>query len=97
MPVDVSARIVAHDYGFADWKPDRQVTISKTFYLYVVPAQVGGRWRLEAELPSGRRDWIAPSRRGMAAWDAADSEGGKGSPRSGPQSPERPPDGTRPR
>ena len=49
-------RIVAHDYGFADWKPDRQVTISKTYYLYVVPARVGGQWRLETEAPSGRRE-----------------------------------------
>jgi len=50
-------RIVAHDYGFADWKPDRQVTISKTFYLYVVPARIDGPWRLEAELPVGRRTY----------------------------------------
>jgi SAM-dependent methyltransferase len=50
-------RIVAHDYGFGDWKPDRQVTISKTFYLYVVPARIGGQWRLHAELPSGARDY----------------------------------------
>jgi len=45
-------RIVAHDYGFADWKPDRRIVISKTYYLYVVPASVGGRWRLQ----TGERD-----------------------------------------
>ena len=39
-------RIVAHDYGFSDWKPDRRVVISKTYLLYVVPAAVAGRWRL---------------------------------------------------
>jgi hypothetical protein len=50
-------RIVAHDYGFADWKPDRQVTISKNYYLYVVPARVGGAWRLQADLPMGGRDY----------------------------------------
>jgi SAM-dependent methyltransferase len=50
-------RIVAHDYGFADWKPDRQVTISKTYYLYVVPARVAGNWRLRAGLPGGGRDY----------------------------------------
>jgi SAM-dependent methyltransferase len=50
-------RIVAHDYGFADWKPDRRVVISKTFYLYVVPAQVAGKWRLQASLPNGVRDF----------------------------------------
>ncbi|HET9662789.1 MAG TPA: class I SAM-dependent methyltransferase [Burkholderiales bacterium] len=48
-------RIVAHDYGFKDWTPDRQVTISKTILLYVVPARVAGRWRLKADLPGGER------------------------------------------
>ena len=46
-------RIVAHDFGFAEWQPDRTVNISKTFYLYVVPASVGGKWRLQADLPGG--------------------------------------------
>jgi len=50
-------RIVAHDYGFADWLPDRQVTISKNYFLYVVPARVAGKWRIEAELPDGKRDY----------------------------------------
>ena len=39
-------RIVAHDYGFADWKPDRAANVSKNFYLYVVPARAAGAWRL---------------------------------------------------
>ena len=50
-------RIVAHDYGFSDWKPDRSVVISKTFHLYVVPARIAGRWRLEAVLPDGGREF----------------------------------------
>jgi SAM-dependent methyltransferase len=50
-------RIVAHEYGFADWKPDRHVQISKNFYLYVVPAQVGGKWRLTAALPEAAREY----------------------------------------
>jgi SAM-dependent methyltransferase len=49
-------RIVAHDYGFADWKPDRRIVISKTYLLYVVPAAVAGRWRLSASLPGGERE-----------------------------------------
>lgn len=49
-------RIVAHDYGFSDWEPDRSVTVSKTYHLYIVPAQVAGRWRLRAELPHGARE-----------------------------------------
>jgi SAM-dependent methyltransferase len=50
-------RIVAHEYGFADWKPDRHVQASKNFYLYVVPAAVGGKWRLSTALPEGVRDY----------------------------------------
>ena len=50
-------RIVAHDYGFPDWKADRRVMISKTYYLYIVPAQVAGKWRLHARLPVGGRDY----------------------------------------
>ncbi|MGH8661729.1 MAG: SAM-dependent methyltransferase [Burkholderiales bacterium] len=50
-------RIVAHDYGFSDWKPDRSVVISKTYHLYLVPAAVGGRWRLHAALPDGEREF----------------------------------------
>ena len=49
--------IVAHEYGFSDWKPDRHVQISKNFYLYVVPAQVAGKWQLTADLPDGAREY----------------------------------------
>lgn len=50
-------RIVAHDYGFAGWKPDRHVQVSKNFYLYIVPARVAGQWRVTAALPAGTRDY----------------------------------------
>jgi SAM-dependent methyltransferase len=50
-------RIVAHDYGFSDWKPDRRVVISKTYMLYVVPAKVAGKWRLSTALPEGARNY----------------------------------------
>lgn len=50
-------RIVAHEYGFSDWKPDRHVQVSKNFYLYVVPAQIGGKWRLATALPEGVREY----------------------------------------
>lgn len=50
-------RIVAHDFGFKDWAPDRTVNISKNYYLYVVPARAAGKWRLEAQLPGGARDY----------------------------------------
>jgi SAM-dependent methyltransferase len=47
-------RIVAHDYGFPKWQPDRKVEISKTYMLYIVPAKVAGTWRIEAPLTRGR-------------------------------------------
>lgn len=51
------ARVIAHDYPFPDWQPDRKVSISKTYYLYVVPARVAGRWSVEVDLPGGRRTY----------------------------------------
>jgi SAM-dependent methyltransferase len=51
------ARIVAHDYGIEGWKPDRTVHVSKTYYLYIVPAAVGGKWRLATTLPQGERSY----------------------------------------
>jgi SAM-dependent methyltransferase len=50
-------RIVAHDYGFEKWKPDREVKISKTYYLYVVPARVAGQWRIDTAL-AGEREFM---------------------------------------
>lgn len=44
------ARIIAHDFGFKDWTPDRSISISKNYYLYVVPAKVEGSWKLEATI-----------------------------------------------
>jgi SAM-dependent methyltransferase len=51
-------RIVAHEYGFSDWKPDRHVQISKNYYLYVVPAAVAGKWELTLTLPDGPREYV---------------------------------------
>ena len=50
-------RIVAHDYPFADWKPDRHIQVSKNFYLYTVPARVAGKWQLAVALPAGAREY----------------------------------------
>jgi len=50
-------RIVAHDFGFKDWTPDRSVNISKNLYLYIVPARAGGAWKLEADLPAGAHSY----------------------------------------
>ena len=52
-------RIVSHDYHFREWTPDGRATFdvpekkemvgfsSTSLYLWVVPAAVGGRWRIE--------------------------------------------------
>jgi SAM-dependent methyltransferase len=50
-------RIVAHDFGFSNWKPDRSVNISKNFHLYIVPARVAGAWRLNAQTELGEIDY----------------------------------------
>jgi SAM-dependent methyltransferase len=47
-------RIVAHDYGFPTWQPDRKVQISKSYMLYIVPAKVAGVWRIETAMTRGR-------------------------------------------
>jgi SAM-dependent methyltransferase len=44
-------RVVSHDFSMGDWKPDRELAVQKKMYLWVIPAQVAGRWKLEAELP----------------------------------------------
>ncbi|MCC6535728.1 MAG: class I SAM-dependent methyltransferase [Burkholderiales bacterium] len=52
-------RIVSHDYHFREWLPDNRLSFdvpekrdavgfsSTSLYLWIVPAAVGGRWRLE--------------------------------------------------
>lgn len=54
-------RIVSHDYHFQEWLPDQRVTFdvpekkeavgfsSTSLYLWTVPANVGGRWRLQVD------------------------------------------------
>jgi hypothetical protein len=50
-------RIVAHDFDLGDWKPDVKVTIRKNAMLWVVPAKIDGRWRLQLPLPAGAQTW----------------------------------------
>jgi SAM-dependent methyltransferase len=44
-------RVVSHDFDMGDWKPDRTRAVQKRIHYWVIPAQVGGRWKLEADLP----------------------------------------------
>lgn len=40
-------RIVSHSSDMGDWRPDRRTAIRKDVLLWIVPAQVAGRWRAE--------------------------------------------------
>ena len=41
-------RIVSHAFDMGDWKPDhRESVIGRTVHLWIVPAQVEGRWTIE--------------------------------------------------
>lgn len=50
-------RIVAHDFDLGDWKPDVKLTVRKNVMLWVVPAKIEGRWRLQLPLPAGAQTW----------------------------------------
>jgi SAM-dependent methyltransferase len=52
------ARVVSHDYGMGDWRPDAEETVpapdkkvgaskESRVFLWTVPAKVAGDWRLE--------------------------------------------------
>lgn len=44
-------RIVSHEYNLGEWRPDRTSTIRKDVFLWIVPAQVAGRWQMRLALP----------------------------------------------
>jgi SAM-dependent methyltransferase len=39
-------RIVSHSADLGEWQPDRRTAIRKDVLLWIVPAQVAGRWRV---------------------------------------------------
>jgi hypothetical protein len=42
------ARVVSHSHDMEDWKPDGESTVQgHTLYLWIVPADVSGAWKLE--------------------------------------------------
>jgi SAM-dependent methyltransferase len=44
------ARVVSHAFDMGDWRPDGQRMIEeKQIYLWIVPAVVGGAWRLSVD------------------------------------------------
>ena len=50
-------RIVSHDFDMEDWRPDQKSTVRKNVFLWIVPAQVAGRWRTSIALPNGERSY----------------------------------------
>src|SRR5690606_12247801 len=49
--LEPGTRLVSHAFDMGDWKPDRHVVVERDIYLWIVPARVAGRWKLEADLP----------------------------------------------
>jgi ubiquinone/menaquinone biosynthesis C-methylase UbiE len=50
-------RIVSHDFSLGEWQPDQKSTVRKNVFLWIVPAQVAGRWRTAVALPAGERSY----------------------------------------
>jgi SAM-dependent methyltransferase len=48
-------RIVSHDFDLGEWLPDRKVTIRKNVFLWIVPAQAGGKWQAAIALEDGEQ------------------------------------------
>lgn len=51
-------RVVSHDFGMADWRPDRVQRVrgpdrEHTIYCWLVPADVAGTWRAALRLADG--------------------------------------------
>ena len=47
-------RVVSHDFDMGDWQPDLQVSVrgsGSVVYLWIIPARVAGRWRVQGALP----------------------------------------------
>lgn len=50
-------RVVSHDFDMGDWQADLRVRVrdaGSEIYFWVIPAQVTGRWRVQATVPRGR-------------------------------------------
>ena len=76
-------RIVAHDYGFPKWQPDRKVEISKTYMLYIVPAKVAGSWSLgnaRLQLEQNFQELTGTLSEGAQQWPVSEAKlrGGRG-------------------
>jgi hypothetical protein len=80
-------RVVSHDYHFADWEPDDQFTWDvpekeningvprATVYLWIVPASIAGRWRLDLAAPAGEKYELALTQRYQSIYGAVSAAG----------------------
>jgi hypothetical protein len=61
------ARVVSHDWDMGDWAPDAQIEVPapgkpvgvrkvSTLYLWIVPAQLAGRWETRVPVGEGATD-----------------------------------------
>jgi hypothetical protein len=65
-------RILSHEFGMGEWKPDKKGTVRKVplyyqpespsikdtnYYYWVVPADVAGEWKWTLPAAKGRRDF----------------------------------------
>lgn len=46
-------RIVSHDFDLEGWRPDARSALRKNLFLWIVPANVAGRWHMKLALPGG--------------------------------------------
>jgi hypothetical protein len=56
MQLAPGTRIVSHDFDLEGWKPDATTAIRKNVFLWIVPANVAGRWHARLELPGDARE-----------------------------------------
>ena len=51
-------RIVSHAFNMEDWQPDQTATVEgRDAYLWIVPAKVGGSWKLSVPAGNGEEAW----------------------------------------
>lgn len=68
-------RLVSHDFRLGEWEPDETTLIRKNVFLWIVPAQVAGRWQSTVPLPEGASRFLFEFRQkyqtvdGMARMD----------------------------
>jgi hypothetical protein len=53
-------RVVSHDFDMGDWKPDLRASVrgsSSTVYYWMIPAQVGGAWKVQVGTARGSTEY----------------------------------------